>query len=139
MPHQHRYNTRSSTARGRLAEHNLHNHKQQHLDNHKQHHLDHHQHDPGFNQSSSSHSSVTREVSSYYDSGQDLLHAYDNQHGRRNNHYEYYSNDKIDTSRNRDRNQSLLPDANAPFGYQLSGTGKSIQLLTPTNYGVSRS
>ena len=139
MPNQHRYNTRSSTARGQPAEHHLDNHQQHRLDshkqhrsnNHQQHHLNNHQHDPGFDQSSSSRSSETRAVSSYYDTGQDLLHSYDIQHDRRNNHDEYYSHNNIDTWRNRDCSQSLRPDANAPFGYQLSGTGKRYPAPDP--------
>ena len=147
MPYQHRYNTRSSTARGQPSEHHLDNHQQyhldsnhqhrldihqqQHFDNHQQQHLNKHQHDSGFDHSSSSRSSETRAISSCYDSGQDLLQSYDNQHDRRNNHDKYHSHDNIDTSRNRDRNQSLLPDANAPFGYQLSSTGKRYPAPDP--------
>ena len=139
MPYQHRYNTRSSTARGQPSEHHLNSHQQHPLDSHQQHlldshqkhHLDNHQHDPGFDHSSSSRYSESRTVSSYNDSGQDILHSYDNQHDRRNNHDEYYSHDNIDTSCNRDRNQSLRPDANAPFGYQLSSTGKRYPAPDP--------
>ena len=151
MPYQHRYHTRSSTARGQPSEyhldnrynlrsstardqpseHHLDNHQQHHLDDHQQQHLDNHQHDPGSHHSSSSRSSETRAVSSYYDSGQDVLHSYHNEHDRRNNDDEYYSHDNTDTSRNRDRNQSLRPDANAPFGYQLSVTGKRYPAPDP--------
>ena len=144
MPYQHHYNTRSSTARGQPSKHHLDNHQQQHLDNHQQQrldshqqqhldnhqqqHLDTHQHDPGFDYSKSSRSPETRAISSYYDSGQDILHSYEYEHDRRNNHHEYYSHD---TPRNRDRNQSLLPDANAPFGYQLDVTGRKYPAPDP--------
>ena len=139
MPYQHRYNLRSSTARGQPSEQHLNNHQQQHLDNHHQQHLDNshqqhldnHQHHPGLDDSSSSRSSETQAISSYNYSDQDVLYSYNSQHDRRNNHNEYYSHDNIDTSRNRDRNQSLRPDANAPFGYQLSGTGKRYPAPDP--------
>ncbi len=108
MPYQDRYNTRSSTARGQPS----------------QYHLDNHQHHPGFDHSSSSRSSERFAVSSYSYSGQDILHPYDTQHDRRNNcGDECYSHNNTDASRNRDRNQDLRKDANAPFGYQLNVQG----------------
>lgn len=135
QPSEHRLDNnqqhRSSTARGQPPEHRLDNRQQQHLDSHQQQHLDNHQHDPGFDYSSSSRSPETKAVSSAYDSGQDVLYAYDNEHDRRNNHHEYYLQDNINTSRNRDRNQSLLPDATAPFGYQLSVTGEKYPVPDP--------
>ena len=139
QPSEHRYDTRSSTARGQLSQHHLDDRQQQHMNNRQQQrsnnqqqqHLDNRQHYSSFDYSTSSRSPETREVSSSYDSGQDLLRSYDNQYGRRNNHDEYYSRDNIDTSRNRDRNQSLRPDANAPFGYQLSCTGQRYPAPNP--------
>lgn len=121
MPYQDRYNTRSSTARGHPS----------------QYHLDNHQHHPGFDHSSSSRSSKRFAVSSYNHSGEDVLHPYETQHDRRENHDECYSHDNPDPSRNRDnnrdRNRDLRPDANAPFGYQLDVQGKKRAVTTDPN------
>ena len=108
MSHQHHYNTRSSSARG----------------NPSQYHLDNCQHHQGFDHSSSSRSSERWAVSSYNYSGQDVLHPYDTQHDRRNNHAECFSRENPDPFLNRDNNRDLRPDANAPFGYQLNVQGK---------------
>lgn len=131
QPSEHRNDTRSSIARSQPSQHHLDNQQQQRLDDPQQQHLNEHQHYSSFDYSTSSRSPETRAVSSSYDSGQDLLRSYDNQYGRRNNHDEYYSRDNIDTSRNRNRNQSLRPDANAPFGYQLSCTGQRYPAPDP--------
>ncbi|KAK0507069.1 hypothetical protein JMJ35_010527 [Cladonia borealis] len=108
MSNQHRYNTRSSAARG----------------NPSQNRMDNHQHDPGFDHSSPSRSSERSAVSSYNSSGQDVLHPHDTLHDRRNNHDESNSRDNTDPSPTRDNNQDLRPDANAPFGYRLDVSGK---------------
>ena len=115
MTYQDRYSTRSSSARGQPS----------------QYHLDNHQHHPGFDHSSSSLSSERFAVSSYNYSGQDILHPYDTQHDRRNNHDECYSHNNIDTSHKRDRNRDLRPDSNAPFGYQLDVSGRRYPAPDP--------
>ena len=108
MPHEHHYNTRSSNARGHPS--------QDQSDNQ--------QHPPGIDHSSSARSSERGAFSPYNYSRQDVLHAFNTQHDRRNNHNEYYSHDNQDPSRSRDNNRDLRPDANAPFGYQLNVQGK---------------
>ncbi len=117
MPYQDRYNTRSSRARGQPS----------------QYHLDNHQHHPGFDHSSSSRSSERFAVSSYNSSGQDVLHPYDTQHDRRNNHDECYSHDNLEPFSRGERNSDLRPDANAPFGYRLDVTGKRHPAPTDPN------
>ena len=115
MSNQHRYNTRSSAARGSPSQNRV----------------DNHQHDPSFDYSSSSRSSERSAVSSYNSSGQEVLHPYDTQHDnpdpsrtRDNNHDESNSPDSLDPYPTRDNNQDLRPDANAPFGYRLDVSGK---------------
>ena len=159
MSNQHRYNTRSSAARG----------------NPSQHRIDNHQHDPSSDHSSSSRSSKRSAVSSHTSSGQEVLHPYETQDDKGNNqgksnshenpdpsptrdnnhdesnspdnqdpsptpdndHDESHSSDSLDPYPTRDNNQDLRPDANAPFGYGLNAFGRSIQPLTPTKNGWS--
>ena len=119
MPHQDRYNTRSTVSRGFPSEY------------HQNHHQDHSSSQS--NRQSYTNSSSTRSLnryatSSYNYSGRDIIHPYDTQHDRCNNHDECYSRDNPSPTR---WDRDLNPDANAPYGYRLNSAGGRTPLPNP--------